>query len=134
LKLLKQTTSFPLSGFLIQTPQHKLPIAADLEPPEDLDGVRPRKSPRLKKLNKEGNSVTKMAQDLIVKKCGIIEEEETLDSMTLQQYLQLYKKPLSENSMDAIHKLTEVAVNKNKKKLDPEEGKAASKGGRKGKR
>jgi hypothetical protein len=56
--------------------------------------------------------------------------------MTLQQYLQLYKKPLSENSMDAIHKLTEVAVNKNnnKKKLDPEEGKAASKGGRKGKR
>jgi hypothetical protein len=36
--------------------------------------------------------------------------------MTLQQYLDLYKEPLSEDAMQAIIKLTEVAQEKQKKK------------------
>jgi hypothetical protein len=39
-----------------------------------------------------------------------------MDDMTLQQYINMYKKPLNENSMEAILQLTEVAVEKNKKK------------------
>jgi spore cortex formation protein SpoVR/YcgB (stage V sporulation) len=39
-----------------------------------------------------------------------------MDTMTLQQYLDMYKQPLTEKSMDAISKLTEVAVDKTKKK------------------
>jgi hypothetical protein len=36
--------------------------------------------------------------------------------MTLNQYLQMYKKPLSDSSMQAILKLSEVAVEKKEKK------------------
>jgi hypothetical protein len=36
--------------------------------------------------------------------------------MMLQQYMDLYKQPLTEQSMEAILKLTEVAVKKEKKK------------------
>jgi hypothetical protein len=50
LKLLKQATSSPLSGFLLQTPEHKLCIASDLEPIVEEEGDRSRKSPRLKKI------------------------------------------------------------------------------------
>jgi hypothetical protein len=60
--------------------------------------------------------MVKLAQDLLAKKCGIIEEEENLDAMTLQQYLDVYKKPLTEESVEAIHKLTEIAVENKKKK------------------
>jgi hypothetical protein len=39
-----------------------------------------------------------------------------LDSMTLQQYMDMYKNLLTESSMQAILKLTEVAEDKQKKK------------------
>jgi hypothetical protein len=38
--------------------------------------------------------------------------------MTLQNYLDQYKQPLSEQSMDAIVKLSEVAKEKKKKNKD----------------
>jgi hypothetical protein len=57
-----------------------------------------------------------LAQDLVAKKWGIVQEEKTLDDMTLKQYLDMYKKPLNEDSMEAILKLTEVAAEKRKKK------------------
>jgi hypothetical protein len=66
--------------------------------------------------NSSKKSMVKLAQDLLAKKCGIIDEEENLDAMTLQQYLDVYKKPLTEESVEAIHKLTEIAVQKKKKK------------------
>jgi hypothetical protein len=52
----------------------------------------------------------------VATKCGILEEEQELDDMTLQKYLDMYKQPLNEESMQAIIKLTEVAGEKIKKK------------------
>jgi hypothetical protein len=48
----------------------------------------------------------------VATKCGILEEEQELDDMTLQKYLDMYKQPLNEESMQAIIKLTEVAGEK----------------------
>jgi hypothetical protein len=70
-----------------------------------------RKSPRLKEKNNGGKTIVKLAQDLIAKKCGIIKEDETLD---------MYKKPLTEQTMDAIIKLTKVTDEKKKKKQKKE--------------
>jgi hypothetical protein len=50
------------------------------------------------------------------KKWGILGECESLEQMTLQQYIDIYKEPLPENSMEAILKLTEVVEEKEKKK------------------
>jgi hypothetical protein len=57
---------------------------------------------------------TRLAQDLIAKKWGVIDQEESLEDMTLHQYLQLYQKPPIDDSMQAIKSL-EVAVDKKKK-------------------
>jgi hypothetical protein len=75
-----------------------------------------RKSPRLQKKNNSGKAVIKLAQDLVAKKCGIIHNDESLDQMTLKKYLDLYQQPLTDKYMEAILKLTEVAVDKAKKK------------------
>jgi predicted solute-binding protein len=52
----------------------------------------------------------------VVKKLGVLEDQTNLDHMTFQHYLDNYKLPLSEQSMEAILSLTEVAVEKGKKK------------------
>jgi predicted solute-binding protein len=57
-----------------------------------------------------------MAQDLVAKKCEIIDNEEELDQMTLKHYLNMYNMPLFEQSMKAVLELTEVAVDKGHKK------------------
>jgi uridine kinase len=44
-----------------------------------------------------------------------VDEGKQLDSMTLQQYLDMYKQPMSEESIEAITKLSEVIVEKKKK-------------------
>jgi hypothetical protein len=123
LQLFKQSTSEPLSVALLQTPQSKQTKTMDLakgkknkNQKSDEQELAQRKSPRLKEKNKEGKSTTKLAHDLIVKKCGIINEDDTKDDLTLQQYLDLYKKPLSEPEMEAILELIEVAKEKKKKK------------------
>jgi sugar diacid utilization regulator len=63
-----------------------------------------------------GKSAQKLAQDLVAKKCGILQSDDSLEDTTLQDYLDMYKKPLSDDSMQAILQLTEVAVEKKKKK------------------
>jgi hypothetical protein len=60
---------------------------------------------------------------LVAKKCRVLQQEETLEDMTLQQYLNLYKQPLLEDSMQAIVTLTEVAVNKQKKQAKDKKSK-----------
>lgn len=39
-----------------------------------------------------------------------------MDGLTLQQYLDMYKKPLTEQAVEAITTLTEVAEKKQRKK------------------
>jgi hypothetical protein len=76
--------------------------------------TRPRKSPRLKEKGSSGKSVANLAQNLIAQKCGILEEDERLENLTLRQYLVMYKKPLDDQATEAILKLTEVVVEKKK--------------------
>jgi hypothetical protein len=54
----------------------------------------------------------------VARKCGITEEDQELEDLTLQQYIDMYKHPLSEESMATVMKLTEVAQGKQKKKKD----------------
>jgi hypothetical protein len=61
----------------------------------------------------------------VAKKCGILEEEKELDSMALQQYLNMYKIPLSEEAMEAITQFSEVAAESKKKKNDKKKYKCA---------
>jgi hypothetical protein len=56
--------------------------------------------------NSIGKCIVRLAQDLIAKKCGVILEDESLDNMTLLQYLNMYKEPLAESSMLTILKPT----------------------------
>jgi hypothetical protein len=123
MRLFKEATTSPLSTSILQIPLHKTAMQESNPPEQDSQPAKSptpqrvqRQSPRLKsKLPKE-KSITRLAQDLVDKKCGVLQEEESLDDMTLQRYLQLYKQPLLEDSMQAIVKLTDVAVDKQSKK------------------
>jgi predicted solute-binding protein len=77
-----------------------------------------RKSPRRKKKPNQGKPILKMAQELVAKKCGLLKDEQQLDAMTIQQYLDVYRRQLSEQSMEAIRKLSEIAEEKKKKKKE----------------
>jgi hypothetical protein len=120
LQLFRQATTEPLSSFILQTPTHKDTKAAEQQQNEmpRQDKQKQRKSPRLKKKGIKGKPIIKMAQELVAKKCGIIQEDQELDTMTLQQYLDMYKEPLSQETIEAITKLTTVATEKKKKKKD----------------
>jgi hypothetical protein len=52
-----------------------------------------------------------------------------MDNMTLQQYLNLYNQPLSDDSLDAIVTLSEVAQDLKKKKDKKEKMKLVDEGG-----
>jgi hypothetical protein len=55
-------------------------VSVDLGP---VDEVVARRSPRLKQKGSSDKAVSKMAQDLLAKKYGILANEETLDQLTL---------------------------------------------------
>jgi hypothetical protein len=119
LRMFKNSTTSPLSACVLETPKHKGKVAGSCEdhtPVTTAENPMQRKSPRFKEKNSQGKSILKLAQDLIAKKWGILGEAESLEQMTLQQYIDMYKEPLPENSMEAILKLTEVAEEKEKKK------------------
>jgi hypothetical protein len=40
----------------------------------------------VKNKTKKGKTIIKQAQELVAKKCGIVQEDKEMDSMTLQQY------------------------------------------------
>jgi hypothetical protein len=59
-----------------------------------------------------------LAQEMLAKKWGILSEDKDLEETTLQQYVDLYRKPLSQSAMAAVIKLTEVAKMKKKNKKE----------------
>jgi hypothetical protein len=71
LKLFKQATSNPLSACLLQTPKHKAQAKVSKEIPKEGSS---RQSPELKAKKGKDKSITRLAQDLVVKKCGLIQE------------------------------------------------------------
>jgi hypothetical protein len=107
LQLFKQATT---------SPTHKTITSEARKTPETTSLASQRKSPRLSAKSSKGKPVIKLAQDLIAKRCGIVPEEDTLEEITLQQYLDMHKKPLPDSSMLAILKLSEVITEKKKKK------------------
>jgi hypothetical protein len=98
MRMFKQTTTLPLSSFLLHTP-HKNTVSTVPPLPNDPSQTINRARPSLKAKKDSGKSITRSAQDLVAKKCGVIQQEDSLDDMTLQEYLQLYKHPLSESDM-----------------------------------
>jgi hypothetical protein len=53
----------------------------------------------------------------VARKCGIIEDDQELDHLTLQQYIDMYQKPLSNQTLVAMAQFAEVSeTNKQKKK------------------
>jgi hypothetical protein len=58
-----------------------------------------------------------LAQEVLAKKWEILDVEKEMEKPTLQQYIDIYKKPLSQPAIMAIKKLTEVAEMKKKKKI-----------------
>jgi hypothetical protein len=47
-----------------------------------------------------------------------LEEDKGMDNMTQQEYMNMYKHPLTDESMDAIMTLSQVAEDQKKKKRD----------------
>lgn len=115
LRLYKETTTEPLSSFVLSTPTHKIKQKdattkqAEVAVVTEVKKHKERKSPRLQAKLAKGKTVVKMAQELVARKCGILEEDQEVDNMILQQYMDMYKKPLTDESTEAIMKLTEVA-------------------------
>jgi hypothetical protein len=128
LKLFKTTTTSPMSSCILQMPKHKRRIVEDS--PKSVQGTQ-RRSPRLSAKKKPtGKSIVRLAKEFVAKKCGIAQEDEPLDDMILQQYMSMYKEPLSDSSMAVILKLTKVTEekkNKAKKESKKEKAKEGSK-------
>jgi hypothetical protein len=118
--MFRQSNTEPLSSFVLLTPQHKQKSGQEERPHQDASKSNHRQSPRLKEKSAKGKPILKMAQELVAKKCGFLKDEKELDNMTLQNYLNMYKQPLSEESIAAMQKLTEVALEKKPKKKGKE--------------
>jgi hypothetical protein len=116
LQLFKQTNTEPLSSFIMQTPTHKSITTIEPSQKEATKQGNQRESPRLKEKGTKGKPVLKLAQDLVAKRRGVLQDNQNLEGMTLQKYLDMYKKPLSDDSMEAIKKLAEIAEEDKKKK------------------
>lgn len=120
LRIFKQSTAQPILGAILQTPTHKTStIGMDTlahKPDEQIEKnekvLMNRQSPKLKEKSNKNKPVLQMAQELVAKKCGAIKENQKVDNMTLQQYINLYRHPLSKGSVQAILRLTEVAAKK----------------------
>jgi hypothetical protein len=132
LPLFRNSTAEPPSSFLLQTPKHKGGVNSELlhslasrseqlqsnisQQVNNPGSLVKRQSPRLKAKSEKIKPVIKLAQELVAKKWGILEEEKEMDNMTLQQYIDMYKQPLNEDALDAIQALTKVADDVNSKK------------------
>jgi hypothetical protein len=105
---------------VLPNPQHKQKSGPEERPQWDASKSNHRQSPRPKDKSAKGKPILKMAQELMAKKCGLLKVMEELDNMTPQNYLDMYKQPLSEESIVTMQKLTEVALEKKPKKKGKE--------------
>jgi hypothetical protein len=77
----------------------------------------------------------------VARKCGVLPDEQELDNLTLQQYMDMYNQPLTEQAIEAINKLSKISTSskkmkgkKNKVMMEPvieelKKGKKKCKGG-----
>jgi hypothetical protein len=133
LQLFRQTNSEPLASFSKHRSTRPRSLQLMAVPKLQQLGTRlPRqrsirvwKSPRLQQKASQGKSLMKKAQEVIAKKCGVLDEEQDMDNLTLQKYLNLYKQPMSDASLDAITTLSEAVQELKKKKKDKKKKKKA---------
>jgi hypothetical protein len=117
LQMFKRANSEPLSSFILQTPKNKVQTSSaaqngpESQTKESNQKIQ-RKSPRLTEKSLKAKTILEKAQDLTIKKCGVVGQVKELDNMILQQYVDLYKHPLIEESLEAIMKLTEMKKEK----------------------
>jgi hypothetical protein len=120
LQLFRQANTEPLASCILQTPKNK-DNTIQMKPKkksitETATKSIQRKSPGLQDKEGKNKSILMKAQVLVARKYDILEEDKEMNSMTLQQYLNMYKSPLSEEAMEAITQLFEVAAKKKKGK------------------
>jgi hypothetical protein len=126
----KQTVTKPL-----QMPLLDLPSANQQDDPEkeEIQAVREaarslaiRRSPSIQKTMKKHKPAIKLAQEILAMKWGIVDVDKEIKDLTLQQYLDIYRKTLSQPAIMAIRKLSEVAIMKkqNKRTMKKKGGKA----------
>jgi hypothetical protein len=74
--MFKEASTEPLASFVLQTPKHKTILHEDHVPKSSSLGTGTRCSPRLKGKMPKGKSIIKMAQEMVAKKCGIVQDEQ----------------------------------------------------------
>lgn len=113
MKAFKEDVTQPLQPSLLNNPSSKKELVTENNKQTE---VPTRSSPRLKNKMKKPKPAIKMAQEVLARKWGMLKNEEEMDNLTLQQYLDIYRKPLSCSAMAAIKTLSEVAELKKVKK------------------
>lgn len=108
---LKEAVTLPMPVPILPLPTSKL---KKNEEQAQVQG-QVKRSPRLKKKLSQNKPTVRLAQEVLAMKWGIIEHDKALEELTLQQYLDIYRKPLTPGAMDAIKKLSQVAQKKKTK-------------------
>jgi hypothetical protein len=123
--LFMQNVTKPLSTPLLHLPETTQPEPSvqivSKQSKEGKQRLATRCSPRFKNHGDKRKLSIKLAQEVLAKKWGILDVDKDLENLTLQQYVDIYRKPLSHSAMMAGQKLTEVAVMKKKKKMEQAE-------------
>jgi alanyl-tRNA synthetase len=52
----------------------------------------------------------------VARKCGVLPDEQELDNLTLQQYMDMYNQPLTEQAIEVINKLSKISTSSKKMK------------------
>jgi hypothetical protein len=77
LRLFKQTTSSPISSFVLQTPKYKTSSKENKTNSDGGEVKRQRKSPRIQAQNSKDKSIIRLAQDLVAKKVVLYRKKRT---------------------------------------------------------
>jgi hypothetical protein len=90
-------TSYHLTSLLLHSidSQHKMATGQSKADDQKEKQENHRKSSTLRANNSKGKSILNLAKDLVAKKCDFLLDVESLDDMTLQQYINMYKQLLS---------------------------------------
>jgi hypothetical protein len=84
-----------------------------------------RCSPKIKRNIKKHKPAVKLAQEVLAKKWGILDVDKEMEELTLQQYIDLYRRSLSQHAIAAVRKLTEVAEMKEEEEAGNQEANRA---------
>jgi hypothetical protein len=82
--LFKEANTEPLAACILPTPKHKTKQTDKQAPTLVSNQAEHRKSPKLQNKGSKSKTMIKMAQELVEKKCGILNDKEDLDNITLQ--------------------------------------------------